>query len=125
MKKIVNIVIAFLFLLPTVGLHIDFTHCCGDIQGLGISHQVNLSVSQCCDIDNEASCGQGSEFSQPPVYQNIDVQNKVEIPANPAGPIVCRFISRNTYTAGRYELSDRLIFSLKSPPRSLFQVFLC
>ncbi len=50
MKKLSAILVSFLFLLPSIGLHIDLKHCCGGVETIGIAHQAALAVSECCDM---------------------------------------------------------------------------
>jgi hypothetical protein len=81
MKKFSAILVSFLFLLPSIGLHIDLKHCCGGVETIGISHQEAVAVSECCDMQKTASCESTLELIVPQHIVDISIVNSVEIPS--------------------------------------------
>ncbi|MGB0851428.1 MAG: hypothetical protein ACPGTP_09275 [Bacteroidia bacterium] len=124
MKKILSILFSILLVIPTLGFHIDLTHCCGDIQGVGLSHEVNLNVTDCCDMENDSSCSDGTELTQSPVYQNLSISQETTAPD--------AFFFDQPRTGYFQQSTHRDVGVLSNtciippPPHiSLFQVFLC
>jgi hypothetical protein len=81
MKKLSAILVSFLFLLPSIGLHIDLKHCCGGVETIGINHQAALAVSECCDMQKTASCESTLELVVPQQIVDISIVSSVEIPS--------------------------------------------
>ena len=81
MKKLLAILVSFLFLLPSIGLHIDLKHCCGGVETIGITHQASLAVSECCDMQKTASCESTLELVVPQQIVDISIVSSVEIPS--------------------------------------------
>jgi hypothetical protein len=65
MKKLLAIIVSFLFMLPSIGLHIDLKHCCGGVENIGISHQAAVAISECCDVNKTQSCENNLELVVP------------------------------------------------------------
>lgn len=125
LKKIFSILFSILLVIPTLGFHIDLTHCCGDLRGVGLSHEVNLNVSDCCDMENDSSCSEVIELIQAPVYQNLSISQET------SAPDAFYFDQPRSGFVPLVTIQDRCIARIAtcsepSPPHiSLFQVFLC
>jgi hypothetical protein len=81
MNKFLAIIVSFLFLLPSVGLHIDLKHCCGGVETIGISHQASVAVSECCDIQKTESCESTLELIVPQHIVDISLVSSTEMPS--------------------------------------------
>lgn len=126
MKQLSAIVLSLLFLLPTIGVDIDLTHCCGDLQEVGITHQLNLTVTDCCDMEQDADCMESTELKQPPVQLTFSTASEVQIPLDYSLIIFTAFnpFSQEKKNQSQpIEATDKRL--RKAPPLSLLQVFLC
>ncbi len=112
-------------MLPSIGVHIDFTQCCGELTGVGISHELNVNVTECCDMDQQAACQESSEITQPPVYNNLSVSEAFQVPAAHI-VLFSSFVFDNKppISLKTNELEENSALP-KKQILSLFQVFLC
>ena len=124
MKKLVAIIVSFLFLLPSVGLHIDLKHCCGGVETIGISHQAAVAVSDCCDMQKTASCESNLELIVPQHIVDASLVNSVEVPST----AVLHLPFRGVISLAISHYSSERIYSAiapETPTQALLQVFLC
>lgn len=125
MKKFFSIVLALVFMLPSVGVHIDFTHCCGELTDLSISHGLNVSVTECCEIEQQATCQERSEIAQSPVYQSLNLTESFQVPPVYTVPFSSIVLNADLYASFKINhLEEKSVLPDKQS-LSLFQVFLC
>jgi len=80
-KQIQAYILAFLFLLPGVGLHLDLSFCCGQLDSIAITHQTSDSISDCCSIDVGESCGTKVELILPQQLIDVATADALDFPA--------------------------------------------
>lgn len=125
MQRSLAILLNIVLLLPSIGLHIDLTHCCGDLENIGISHNVNLNVSECCDPEPAMACRSNSEIQIPPLHLDFISVETAHISA------VALHAEQTTekqilHTQQSYTCYSILpIPELRPRHQSEFQVFLC
>jgi hypothetical protein len=124
MKKLLAIIVSFLFLLPSVGLHIDLKHCCGGLENIGISHQAAVAVSECCDMQKTASCESTLELIVPQHIVDISIVSSVEIPSLTTLHLPFHTILPLTVSTCHSELQYGETIP-EPPSQAELQVFLC
>jgi len=124
MQKLSAILVSFLFLLPSIGLHIDLKHCCGGVETIGISHQATVAVSDCCDMQKTSSCESTLELIVPQHIVDIYIVNSLEIPS-----LTTLHLPFQTFipVAVSLHISESHFreTSPEPPSQALLQVFLC
>jgi hypothetical protein len=124
MKKLIAIIVSFLFLLPSVGLHIDLKHCCGGLENIGISHQAAVTISECCDVNKTQSCENNMELVVPQHLVDASLTSSVEIPS-----LVILHLPFQAFipVADSLHISEFHYreTSPEPPSQALLQVFLC
>ena len=124
MKKLLAIIVSFLFLLPSVGLHIDLKHCCGGLENIGISHQAAVAVSECCDMQKTASCESTLELIVPQHIVDISIVSSVDIPSLTTLHLPFHTILPLTVSTCHSELQYGETIP-EPPSQAELQVFLC
>jgi|TARA_B110000259_G_scaffold35112_1_gene39248 hypothetical protein len=124
MKKLLAIIVSFLFMLPSIGLHIDLKHCCGGVENIGISHQAAVAISECCDVNKTQSCENNLELVVPQHLVDASLANSVEIPS-----LVVLHLPFQTFIPVAVSLHISEFHyrenSPEPPSQALLQVFLC
>lgn len=125
MKKLQAYILTILFLVPSVGIHLDMSHCCGSIENLGISHSANIELGSCCHIEKTEACDTQNEIIQAPVYQDLSVLSELAIdsPATLILPFYSAVYATIYSTPFVSQNSDTAIETRHS--QSFLQVFLC
>jgi hypothetical protein len=124
MKKFFAILLSFLFLLPSVGLHIDLKHCCGGVETIGISHQASVAVSECCDIQKSASCESSLELIVPQNIMDASLTNTLEMPFSCVLLLPFQTVLSPTNTHHKSEIKP-ILNPIEPPSQARLQVFLC
>lgn len=126
MTKLCTYLFALLYMLPSIGLHIDLTYCCGQLEKIDIAHEATSTTTNCCKMSRiqetcdtkvelivpqkllEALATETSEIDQPSnvLAPRFGVKNQLLLPRNN------RLFYHNTYLS-------------KSPTQAQLQVFLC
>ena len=125
MKQFLSIALVFFFLLPSIGLHIDMSQCCGSIENLGISHSAKIEISSCCHPQKSASCQEEKEIVQSPVYQDLASEGSFELQNAPIFDLPVKLncqellVSEITYQTPFFSFDN-----VRLKP-SFLQVFLC
>jgi hypothetical protein len=124
-KSISNIILAVLFVLPTLGVHIDLTHCCGGLEKIGFTHSVNVSVSECCDAELMEECIQMSEIIMSPTQFDYTIILPLHAPVAPLCELPHSVAVGSLYISKvTYNLTENSTLK-QQKPLSLYQVFLC
>lgn len=124
-KKLQAYILTFLFLLPSVGVHLDLTYCCGQLDNIGISHQAAVSVSDCCTISTGKSCDTNVELIMPQQLLDVATADALDFPALTINELPYLGFQHSMATAHRSVASPRTAEWRGPPSQALFQVFLC
>lgn len=124
LRQLLAISLSLLLLMPSIGVHIDVSKCCG-LESVGFSHSVTLDVSSCC-AETEKACHGENEIVQAPTYQDLATVNPLEIGS--VQFVILPFAS--SFENVMVETSADSSYELRPPPLeerhpSLYSVFLC
>lgn len=125
MKKLLAYILTFLFLLPSIGLHLDLTYCCGQLDNIGISHQTAVSVSDCCTVSTGKSCDTNVEVIMPQQLLVLTTIEAIDFPS--LTTIELPYLGFQNCKTNQLGFADQpLTEEWRDPPsQALFQVFLC
>jgi hypothetical protein len=124
-KKLQAYILTFLFLLPSVGMHLDLTFCCGQLDTIGISHQTTVSLSDCCSISTGKSCNTNVELVMPQQILDIAAADVLDFPSLTVTTLPYRG-ERNSIDTMLKTTAFFHIEDYREPPTQAgLQVFLC
>jgi hypothetical protein len=129
LKKVFSIALSILLLLPSIGFHFDLTYCCGNLETIGILHDVHLELEDCCEgrdmMEQMQDCMDEVEIITSPSYSVFTSSVKPTVDVLTIPVVHYFFIEKE-------ETCEALTFDanndLKPPPPELYiqhQSFLC
>ena len=125
MKKLQAYILTFLFLLPSVGVHLDLTFCCGQLDRIEISHQTTASLSDCCTISTSNSCSTNVELIMSQQLLDVATSDALDFPS----PTIRTLPYQGTQNSAITVLEQATCFysgNHREPPNQAgLQVFLC
>ena len=125
MKKLQAFILTFLFLLPSVGVHLDLTFCCGQLDTIGISHQTTVSLSDCCTISTGNSCDTNVELIMPQQLLDVATSDILDFPSLTITTLPYHGV-RNSIVTMLKTTAFFYIEDYGEPPTQVgLQVFLC
>ncbi|PCJ64554.1 MAG: hypothetical protein COA58_12510 [Bacteroidetes bacterium] len=114
-----------MFLLPTVGVHIDLSYCC-ETQTEQANHVIALDVSHCCMPTQHNNCLSNDEICIAPTEQTFTSQSEFSI--TPVAIITLPYIQEcecDYHLLACSSEIDKGFPLLKETSPSFLQVFLC
>lgn len=125
-KKLSSYLFILLYLLPSVGLQVDLTYCCGQLKTIGITHEAKTPSPNCCTMSNiQETCDTQIELIVPQELLEALATETSEID-QPSNVLAPRFGIKNQLQLHSKIHSFHLHTYLTKPPtQAQLQVFLC
>ena len=125
MKKLQAYILTFLFLLPSVGVHLDLTFCCGQLDTIGISHQTTVSLSDCCTISTGKSCDTNLELIMPQQLLDVATADVLDFPSLTVTTLSYQGVRNSIDTTLKTTAFFHIEDYREPPTQAGLQVFLC
>jgi hypothetical protein len=114
-----------LFLMPSVGVHLDLTFCCGNLDTVSVVHSPQPETTNCCVMAQGKSCNTSIELIVPQKLLDASPSENTPKLSSPYTPLAFITIGNNPNTNHNKNAYDITPRCNKPPSCSMLQVFLC
>ncbi len=103
MSKVLSILLSFLFLITSTGVHLDFAYCGDELMHIEFSHSDDMQES-CCLADTQYDCCETQEIVQDPQLLDYIPVSSFEFGSVPFAILDYQDVSVNVLSAQEISL---------------------